>query len=160
MKNFLSKLEKNLYDLKREVLVRNGEIKDVSTLVWLIDGMRNSVGEEMLKEFKTTPKTPWDEVFERTEEIWTYCNNCGWCGFVRKPDREKPCPNCQFYDLKQRYVIVRISCKDCGYIGYALQGVLKCNECESVNVNVIQKREVLRTLYGGEDLDKKMRTGL
>jgi len=160
MKNFLGELEKNLYDLKREVLKNNGKINDPNTLIWMINGMRDKVGKEMLKTFKTAPETPWEEIFERTEEIWTYCNKCGWCDFIKKPDREKPCPNCKAYDLKQRYVIVRIRCKDCGHIGYALQGVLKCNECKSRNVDAMQKREVLRTLYGGEHLDKKMRTGI
>ena len=102
MKNFLGELEKNLYDLKREVLKNNGKINDPNTLIWMINGMRDKVGKEMLKTFKTAPETPWEEIFERTEEIWTYCNKCGWCDFIKKPDREKPCPNCKAYDLKQR----------------------------------------------------------
>jgi Zn finger protein HypA/HybF involved in hydrogenase expression len=151
IKIFLSKLEKDLFDLKKEVLKRNNDIDEVNTLIWMIDGMRNSVGEEMLKTLSTIPETPWKEIYEKTEYIWTYCNKCTWCGYVKKPKRDDPCPNCGTFDLKQRYVLVRIGCKDCGRIGYAAQGVLKCVKCKSKSVSVIQKRETLRTHCGKLD---------
>ncbi len=157
-KNFLSKMEKRLYDLKREILRHNEELKDVNTLTWMIDGMRNLVGKEMVKYIKTKPETPWKEIYERTEEIWTYCNKCGWCGYINKPDRDEPCPNCNKYDLNQHYVIVKIHCQKCNDIHYALQGKLKCVECESENVHVIRKMEVIRTVYGRFDFDKKIKS--
>jgi hypothetical protein len=148
IKILLSGLEKNLFDLKKEILKRNNDIDEVNTLIWMIDGMRNSVSEEMLKTLPTIPETPWEEIYEKTECIWTYCNKCTWCGYIEKPKRDDPCLNCGAFDLKQRYVLARINCKDCGWIGYATQGILECVKCYSKNISVIQKREVLRTLYG------------
>ncbi len=159
MKNFLSELEKNLYDLKREVLKRNGEIRDPNTLVWMIDGMRNSVGKELLKTFnKVPPETPWDEIFQRTEDIWTYCNNCGWCDYINKLNRDEPCPICNGFDLKQRFVIVKIHCNKCGDIRYAAQGILKCVECGSKHVSIVRRMEVSRTVYGNLDSAEKIKT--
>ena len=157
-KNFLSEIEKKLYDLKRETLRRNKELKDTNTLIWMIDDMRNLVGKEMIKYIKTKPETPWEEIYERTEEIWTCCNKCGWCGYINKPDRDEPCPNCNKYDLSQRYIIAKIECQKCGDIHYALQGKLKCVECESEDVVIVRKMEVMRTVYGRFDSSKKIKT--
>jgi hypothetical protein len=156
-KTFLSEMDERLYDLKKEVLKRNKDIKDVNTLIWSIDGMRKLVGNQMLKYIKTRPDTPWHDIYERTEEIWTYCNSCGWYGYINKPDRDEACPTCCAYDLSQNYVIVKIHCQECGEIHYACQGKLKCVECESKNVVVVRKMEVERTVYGKFEFDKKIK---
>jgi len=155
--NFLSKLEKDLFDLKKEILKNNNKIKDINTLIWMLDRMRNLIGEEMLKKLSTVPETPWDEIYEKTEYIWTYCYSCGWHGFVEKPKRDEPCPKCNVFDLKQRFVIVKIHCNKCGNIHYAAQGKLKCIECGSEYVSIIQKMEVLRTVTGRFDFDEKIK---
>lgn len=173
---FLKNLEKNLFDLKKEILKRNNSIDEVNTLIWMVDSMRNSIGEEMLKTLETVktaketkweklistfpamqnvPKTPWKEIYEKTEYIWTYCNRCGWRDYIKKSKRDDPCPVCRVFDLKQRCVIAKINCKECGWIGYATQGVLRCIKCNSKNISVIQKREVLRTLYGRVDTGER-----
>ena len=151
---FLKNLAKNLFDLKKEILKRNEDIKEVNTLIWMVDGMKSSTNGEILKMLLTVPETPWEEIYEKTEYIWTYCNECKWCGYIEKPKRDDPCPNCGVFDLKQRYVMVKINCKDCGWIGYAIQGILKCVHCNSKNISVIQKREVFRTHFGRIDHKK------
>ena len=156
--SFLSEIEKKLYDLKRETLKRNKEIKDVNTLVWIIDDMRNIIGKEMIKYIKTKPETPWKDIYDRTEKMWVYCNECGWRGYIKKVDRDAPCPDCGVYNLSQRYVIVKIQCQDCEDIHYALQGKLQCIKCKSVNVKAVRKMEVRRTVYGRFDFDKKIKT--
>jgi len=156
-KNFLSKLEKDLFDLKKEVLKRNGDINEVNTLIWTIDGMRNLISKEMLKTLPTVPETPWNEIYEKTEYIWVYCNKCGWYGYIKKPNRDEPCPNCNTFDLKQRYIIVKLHCKDCNDIHYALQGILKCIKCDSKNVSIVRKMEVLRTVYSRFNFNEKMK---
>ena len=168
-KNFLSKIEKNLFDLKKEVLKRNKDIEDVNTLVWMVDNMRNSLNEEILKTLQPTactkllntlpgvPKTPWKEIYKKTEYTWTYCNKCGWCGYVEKPKRDDPCQNCGVFDLKQRCIIAKIHCNDCNCIEYARQGVLKCSKCKSKNVNIVRTMEVSRTLYGKLNHNEKIK---
>jgi len=154
---FLSKMEEELYELKKEILKHNNKIEDVNTLIWSIDGMRKLVGDQMLKYIKTNPDTPWDDIYERTEEMWTYCNNCSWYGYVNKLDRDDPCPDCKTYNLSQQYVIVKLHCQDCGEIHYAFQGKLQCVKCESKNVVVVRKMEVERTVYGQFESDKKIK---
>jgi len=102
-------------------------------------------------------KTPWDEIDKRTEYIWTHCNKCRWNGFIVKPDRDEPCPQCGVFDLKQRFIIVKIHCKDCGEIEYARQGKLECGKCKSKRVNVVRKIKVLRTVFGELNNDKKIK---
>ena len=154
---FLPKMERNLFDLKKEILKRNKDIKDVNTLIWMIDGMRNSLSEELLKTLPTIPEIPWDEIYNKTEYIWTYCNKCGWYDYIKKPDRDEPCPNCDFFDLKQCFVIAKLHCNKCGDIHYAHQGILKCIKCDSTRVSIVRKMEVLRTVYGRFNFDEKIR---
>lgn len=156
-KKFLGKLEKNLFDLKKETLKHNKDIEDVNTLIWMIDGMRNSIGEEMLKTLSTKPEIPWKDIYIKTEYIWTYCNKCNWYGYVKKPKRDDPCPNCGVFDLKQHYILAKTHCNDCSYIEYAKQGVLKCVKCNSKNIRVIRKMEVSRTIYGRIDHKEKIK---
>ena len=168
-KNFLSKIEKNLFDLKKEVLTHNKNIKDVNTIIWMINNMRNTLSEEILKTLQQTsytkllntlpgaPEIPWKEIYEKTEYIWTYCNKCGWCGYVEKPKRDDPCENCGVFDLKQRYIIAKIHCSDCDCIEYARQGMLKCSKCKSKNVNIVRTMEVSRTIYGRIDNKEKIK---
>lgn len=156
-KNFLSKIEKNLFDLKREVLKRNKDINEVNTLIWMIDNMRNLLNEEMLKTIPKMPEIPWPEIYEKTEYIWTYCNKCGWVGYIKKSNRDEPCPNCNTFDLKQHFVIVKIHCNKCGDIHYAGQGVLKCLKCKSEHVSIVRKMEVLRIVTGKFDFNEKIK---
>jgi len=158
MKDFLSKIEKKLFDLKKEVLKCNKKIGDANSLVWMIDSMRNSLNEEMLKTMIVKPDTPWDEIYEKTEYMWVYCNKCGWCGYVKKPNRDDPCPNCNTFDLKQHFVIVKIHCGECGDINYAVQGVLKCLKCKSTHVSAVRKMEVSRTVFGESNFEEKIKT--
>ena len=76
MKDFLSKIERKLFDLKKEVLKCNRKIGDANSLVWMIDSMRKSLNEEMLKTMIVKPDTPWDKIYEKTEYMWVYCNKC------------------------------------------------------------------------------------
>jgi len=156
--DFLIKLELKLFSLKKEILKRNNDIEDVNTLIWMTDRMRDLVVDEMSKTMSTAPDTPWEEILSKTEDIWTYCNKCGWYGYIKKPDRDKPCPRCEFFDLKQRFIIVKIHCNKCGDIRYADQGVLKCVECGSEHVSIVRKMEVLRTVTGSFDSVEKIKS--
>ena len=90
---------------------------------------------------------PWNEIYKRCEYIWTRCEKCDWVGYVKKPKRDEKCSNCGGFNLKQRYIIVQTCCNDCDHTGYATQGILKCTECNSENIKILQKRRVLRAVY-------------